>query len=72
MPQSGFYQAVISVTASTVPSLCGLAVPLKASAGLVTGQVVLAQTFGSGLGSTAAATMTGAAAATTIPYVIAN
>ena len=69
---SGFYQAVISVTASAVPSLCGLSVPVKASSGLVSGQVVLAQTSGSALGATAAATLASPSTVGTIPYVVIN
>ena len=69
---SGFHQASVSVTASTVPSLIGITVLSKASSGVVSGQVVLAQTSGSALGATAPATITGASTATQVPYVVAT
>ena len=69
---TGWYRASVSVTASTVPTLSGITVMTAASAGVVTGQIVLAQTSGSALGATAPATIASPTTATQVPYVVAT
>ena len=72
VPTSGWYQAAVSITASTVPTLIGVTLLTKASSGVVTGQVVLAQTSGSAIGATAPATVASPATAVQVPYVVAT
>jgi hypothetical protein len=72
VPTTGWYRAAVSITASTVPTLIGVTVQTKASSGVVSGQVMLAQTSGSAVGATAPATIATPATATQVPYVVAT
>lgn len=72
VPTTGFYRAAVSVTATTVPTLMGRTAMTGASAGVVSGQVVLAQISGSGVGGTAPATIATPSTALQIPYVVAT
>lgn len=72
VPVTGFYRASIMVKAGTVPTLAGTSVRAAVSAAVVTGQVVLAQTSGSALTTTAPPTIATPTAVGTIPYVIAS
>lgn len=67
---TGIYWAAVMVAASTVPTLYGIT--LHSSAAVLTGQVILAQTSGSSLTTTAPATIATPTAATTVPYCIAT
>ncbi len=72
VPTTGVYRAAIMVKASTVPTLAGVSVRAAVSAPVVTGQVALAQTSGSGLTTTAPATIATPTAVGTVPYVVAT
>lgn len=72
VPVTGVYRAAIMVKASTVPTLAGYSVRAAASAAIVPGQTVLAQTSGSALTATAPATIATPTAVGTIPYVAAT
>ena len=67
---TGFYRAAVWIAASTVPTLMGRTAMTGAAAGVVTGQVVLAQTSGSGLTATAPATIATPSTALQVPYVV--
>ena len=69
---TGVYRAAIMVKATTVPTLAGVTVRAAASAAVVAGQAVLAQTSGSGLTTTAPATIATPTAVGTVPYVVAT
>ncbi len=71
-PATGIYRAAIMVKATTVPTLAGYTVRAAASAAVVAGQPVLAQTSGSALTSTAPATIATPTAVGTVPYVAAT
>ena len=67
----GLYWAAVMVKATTVPTLAGITLQNAASStGAVSGQVVLAQTSGSSLTTTAPATITSGTAVATVPYVV--
>jgi len=71
VPVTGIYYAAINVTATTVPTLAGKSVVNAVDAGaLVTGQKVLARTSGSGLTTTAPATIASPTTVATVPLVI--
>ncbi len=72
VPTTGVYRAAIMVKATTVPTLAGLSVRAGASAAVVAGQAVLAQTSGTGLTTTAPATIATPTAVGTVPYVAAT
>jgi len=65
---------MLSVTGTTIPTLHGMAGGPGTAAPVLTGQVALAQTAGSGLTATAPATLAGASASSTgfVPYAILN
>lgn len=68
---TGIYYASVMVKATTPPTLAGVTLENAAAAGaVVAGQKILAQTSGSGLTTTAPATITSATTVATIPYVI--
>jgi hypothetical protein len=71
-PATGIYRAAIMVKATTVPTLGGYSVRAAASAAVVVGQAVLAQTSGSALTATAPATIATPTAVGTVPYVAAT
>jgi len=69
-PVSGIYYAALMVKATTPPSLMGRSVNRAAAAGVIaTGQKVLAQTSGSGLTTTAPATIATPTTVVNVPYV---
>jgi hypothetical protein len=72
VPATGVYRAAVMVKATTVPTLAGDSVRAAASAAIVTGQTVLAQTSGTGLTATAPATIATPTAVGTVPYVAAT
>jgi hypothetical protein len=64
------YFASCIVVATTVPTLVGKTLPLSAlSTGIFTSDIVLAQTHGSGLTTTAPATIASPTVAAVVPYV---
>lgn len=68
---TGVYYVAISVTAGTVPTVLGSNLALAgASAGLVAGQAVLAESFGSAVAGTAPATIVTPTAVANVPYVL--
>lgn len=67
---TGVYWAAVMVAASTVPTLYGIT--LHSSAAVLSGQVILAQTSGSSLTTTAPATIATPTAAATVPYCVAT
>jgi hypothetical protein len=70
---TGIYYAAVCVAATTVPTLAGAGLQNAAMAGaLVTGQKVLARTSGSGLTTTAPATIATPTTVATVPFVIAS
>jgi hypothetical protein len=70
---SGVYWAAIMVKATTVPTLAGITLENAAAAGAIAaGQVVLAQTSGSSLTTTAPATIASGTTVATVPYVVAT
>lgn len=69
---TGVYRAAIMVKATTPPTLAGITVRAAASAAVVPGQAVLAQTSGSGLTTTAPPTIATPTAVGTVPYVVAS
>jgi hypothetical protein len=72
VPATGVYRAAVMVKATTVPTLAGSNVRAAVSAAVATGQAVLAQTSGSGLTTTAPATIATPTTVGTVPYVIAS
>lgn len=72
-PVAGVYRAAINVTATTPPTIAGLAVQNAAAAGaVVSGQAVLAQTSGSGLTTTAPATIASPTTVVNVAYAAAS
>jgi hypothetical protein len=70
---TGIYYAAVMVTATTPPTLAGITLDNAAGAGtLVTGQKILAVSSGTGLTTTAPATITSATTVATIPLAIAT
>lgn len=69
---TGVYRAAIMLKATTPPTLAGYTVRASASAAVVPGQAVLAQTSGSGLTTTAPGTIATPTAVGTVPYVVAT
>lgn len=67
VPRNGIYRAAIMVAASTVPTLLGVT---AAKAGLVTGESALAQSSGSGLSTTAPATVATPTELVTVPRFV--
>lgn len=65
----GYYYAAVMVAAGTAPTLIGAT---GASAAVITGDPVISRTSGSGLTTTAPATITSATTVTTIPFVVAT
>ncbi len=72
VPTTGIYYAAIMVKATTVPTLLGASLNANASAAVVTGQKVLANTSGSSLTDTAPATIATPTTVATVPYVVAT
>lgn len=72
VPATGVYRAAIMVKAATVPTLAGDLMRAAASAAVIAGQAVLAQTSGSGLTTAAPATIATPTAVGTVPYVVAS
>lgn len=72
VPTTGIYYASVMVAAGTVPTLIGAGGLIGSNGPIVTGQKYIAQTSGSGLTTTAPATITSGTAAASIPYVIAK
>lgn len=71
--ESGIYYAACMVTATTPPTLVGRTLHNAANAGaIVSGQKVLARTSGSGLTTTAPATIASPTTVATVPLVIAS
>ena len=69
---TGVYYAAIMVKATTVPTLLGASLNANASAAVVTGQKVLANTSGSSLTDTAPATIATPTTVATVPYCVAT
>lgn len=69
---TGVHYAAIMVKATTVPTLLGASLNANASAAVVTGQKVLANTSGSSLTDTAPATIASPTTVATVPYVVAT
>lgn len=69
---TGIHRAAIMVKAGTVPTLIGATVQVAASSAVATGQKILASTSGSGLTTTAPATVATPTAVVTVPYCIAT
>lgn len=70
---SGIYYAACMVTATTPPTLAGITLDNAVGAGaIITGQKVLACTSGSGLTTTAPATITSSTTVATVPLAIAS
>lgn len=72
VPHSGVYNAAIMVAATTVPTLLGHSVGIAAAAGSVLSSKILAQTSGSGLTTTAPATIASPTTVANVPLVIAT
>jgi hypothetical protein len=72
VPTTGIYRAAIHVKATTVPTLLGASLNANASAAVIAGQKVLAQTSGSALTDTAPATVATPTTVATVPYCIAT
>ncbi len=72
VPRSGVYYAAVMVKATTVPTLVGTAVNANASAAVISGQKVLAQTSGSALTDTAPSTIATPTTVGNVPLVIAS
>jgi hypothetical protein len=70
IPRSGIYYAALMMKAATPVSLLGVAALVDAVSGFVSGDKVLAQNSGSGLTTTAPATITGGSAVGFIPRVV--
>lgn len=70
--RDGIYWAAFMVAAATVPTLQGITVVTGGAAAAISGQAVLAQTSGSGLTTTAPATIASPTASLLLPYVAAN
>lgn len=70
--RSGIYYAAVMVKATTVPTLVGASAQAGASAGMLAGDLVLAQTSGSALTTTAPATIATPTAVGTVPLVVAS
>lgn len=71
VPATGIYYAAVMVKATTVPTLAGRTLHNAVEAvAIVTGQVVLAQTSGSALTTTAPATIASPTTVATVPLVI--
>lgn len=72
--QAGVYYAAVMVKATTVPTLAGVPMHHATVAGDVAslGSVVLAQTSGSSLTTTAPATIATPTTVATVPYVVAS
>lgn len=70
---TGIYYAAVMVKATTPPTLAGRTLHNAVEAGaIVTGQAVLAQTSGTGLTTTAPATIASPTTVATVPLVIAS
>lgn len=69
---TGIYYAGVMVKATTPPTLLGASLNANASAAVVTGQKVLANTSGSSLTTTAPATIATPTTVATVPYVVAT
>lgn len=67
---SGWYYAAVMVKATTVPTLVGATLAVAAAAGAMAGSKVLARTSGSGLTTTAPATIATPTTVTTVPHVV--
>lgn len=72
VPLTGIYYAGVMVKATTPPTLIGASAQADASAAVVSGMKILAQTSGSSLTTTAPATITSATTVGTVPLVIAT
>ncbi len=72
VPTSGIYYASVMVKATTPPTLLGASLNANASAAVVTGQKVLANTSGSSLTDTAPATVATPTTVATVPYCVAT
>lgn len=71
IPSTGVYYAAVMVAATTVPTLMGKTTGRAPAAGaLVAGMVLLAQTSGSALTTTAPGTIASPTAIATIPYCV--
>lgn len=69
---TGIHYASVMVKATTCPTLLGASLNVNASAAVVTGQKILAQTSGSTLTDTAPSTIASATTVATVPYVVAT
>lgn len=69
---TGVYYAAIMVKATTVPTLLGASLNANASAAIITGQKVLANTSGATLTDTAPATIATPTTVATVPYCVAT
>lgn len=73
VPTSGVYRAAVMVAAGTPPTIAGLTVQNAAGAGaVVSGQLILAQTSGSGLTTTAPATIATPTTVANLAYAVAT
>ena len=72
VPTTGIYYAAVHVKATTVPTLLGASLNATASAAVVTGQKVLANTSGSSLTDTAPSTIATPTAVGSVPYCVAT
>lgn len=69
---TGIYRASVMVKATTVPTLAGATVLVGAAGAAVSGQVVLAQTSGASLTTTAPSTIATPTTVATLPYCAAS
>lgn len=70
---AGVFRAAVMVTATTPPTIAGLALENAAAAGVVVaGQLILAQTSGSGLTTTAPATIASPTTVVNVAYAAAS
>jgi hypothetical protein len=72
VPRTGIYYAAVMVTATTPPTLLGHSMGVAAAAGSILSSKVLAQTSGSGLTTTAPATIASPTTVVNVPYVAAT
>ena len=70
VPTTGIYYAGVMVKATTPPTLIGASAQADASAAVVSGMKVLAQTSGSSLTATAPSTITSATTVGTVPLAV--
>lgn len=73
VPTTGVYRAAVMVAAATPPTIAGVSLQNAAGAGaVVSGQLILAQTSGSGLTTTAPATIATPTTVATVAYCAAT